>query len=194
MNVFKPATRTAMTEAQVRKAAANTAGHEKTLDNDPFKEGDAVVYAAHGVGHIDRIGTEEIAGHSLEVIQVSFSDNQMTLRIPLARARASGLRKIASKEIVDKAMAVIKGKPRISKALWARRAVEIQARINSGDLLQVAEVVRDLQRHVDNLEGSFSERKLFELALDRFGAEIAVVEGVDKTAVLDRLTSTMKAA
>ena len=72
MNVFKPATRTAMTEAQVRKAAANTAGHEKAIDNDPFKEGDAVVYAAHGVGHIDRIGTEEIAGHSLEVIQVSF--------------------------------------------------------------------------------------------------------------------------
>ncbi|MCH4022959.1 MAG: CarD family transcriptional regulator [Acetobacter sp.] len=196
MNNFKPAHRGAVTDAMARTAAATTAAQAKTKvkDEDPFQEGDAIVYAAHGVGRVDRIGVDEIAGTQIEVIQISFPGNQMTLRIPLSKARKSGLRKIVSREIVDKAMAVIKGKPHVSKGMWARRAVAYQEKINSGDLVQIAEVLRDLRRNVDSLDGSFSERKLFEAAQERFVAEVAVLEKKDPTTVLQELTATMKAA
>jgi CarD family transcriptional regulator len=180
-----------------RKAAATTAAQAKSSkvkDEDPFQEGDAIVYAAHGVGRVDRIGVDEIAGTKLEVIQISFPGNQMTLRIPLSKARKAGLRKIVSREIVDKAMGIIKGKPHVSKGMWARRAVVYQEKINSGDLVQIAEVLRDLRRNVDSLDGSFSERKLFEAAQERFVAEVAVLEKKEPAEVLVDLTAVMKAA
>lgn len=178
-----------------RVAAENTARQtDPEQVNDPFKVGDAIVYAAHGVGRVDRIGEDEVAGTTIEMIQISFPGNQMTLRIPLAKARKSGLRKIASRDIVDKAMTVIKGKPHVSRGMWARRAVAYQEKINSGDLVQIAEVLRDLRRNVDSLEGSFSERKLFEAAQERFVAELAVLENKDPAKVLEELTETMKNA
>jgi len=186
-----------MTDAMARSAVALTASQadgSKTDDADPFREGDSIVYAAHGVGRVDRIGWDEIAGTKLEVIQISFPGNQMTLRIPLSKARKSGLRKIVSRDIVDKAMAIIKGKPHVSKGMWARRAVVYQEKINSGDLIQIAEVLRDLRRNVDSLDGSFSERKLFEAAQERFVSEVAVLENSDPATVLQNLTTTMKAA
>ncbi|MBS4075344.1 CarD family transcriptional regulator [Ameyamaea chiangmaiensis] len=196
MNTFRTGPKGGMTDAMARTAAAATAAQAKVKekDDDPFREGDAIVYAAHGVGRVDRIGVDEIAGTQLEVIQISFPGNQMTLRIPLSKARRSGLRKIVSREIVDKAMTIIKGKPHVSKGMWARRAVAYQEKINSGDLVQIAEVLRDLRRNVDSLDGSFSERKLFEAAQERFVAEVAVLENKEPTEVLEALTATMKAA
>lgn len=196
MNTFKTPPKGGMTDAMARTAAALTATQATSTDDDedPFREGDSIVYAAHGVGRVDRIGMEEIAGTSLEMIQISFPGNQMTLRIPLSKARKSGLRKIVTRDIVDKAMAIIKGKPHVSKGMWARRAVAYQDKINSGDLIQIAEVLRDLRRNVDSLDGSFSERKLFEAAQERFVSEVAVLENKDPAAVLQALTDTMKAA
>ncbi|MCP1216121.1 CarD family transcriptional regulator [Acetobacter orientalis] len=196
MSTFRTTPKGGVTDAMARTAAATTAAQAKTKvrDDDPFQEGDAIVYAAHGVGRVDRIGVDEIAGTKLEVIQISFPGNQMTLRIPLMKARKAGLRKIVSREIVDKAMAIIKGKPHVSKGMWARRAVAYQEKINSGDLVQIAEVLRDLRRNVDSLDGSFSERKLFEAAQERFVAEVAVLEKKDPADVLTSLTEVMKAA
>ena len=172
-----------------------TALEPQPTDNEPpFQMGDAVVYAAHGVGRIDQIGIQEIAGHAIQIIQVSFPDNRMILRIPAAKARASGLRQIATREFVEKALTIVAGRSRAGKGLWARRAVEIQNKISSGALVQVAEVVRDLRRHVSPDQGSFSERKLFEAALERLVAEVAVLEGTDKVVVLERLTQVMKDA
>lgn len=194
-NTFKTPPKGGMTDAMARTAAENTAKQTDTVHHeDPFTEGDSIVYAAHGVGRVDRIGTDEIAGTMIEIIQISFPGNQMTLRIPLAKARKAGLRKIVTRDIVDKAMTVIKGKPHVSKGMWARRAVAYQEKINSGDLIQIAEVLRDLRRNVDSLDGSFSERKLFEAAQERFVAEVAVLENTDPATVLESLTKTMKAA
>lgn len=194
--MFKSSSKTNITDAMARNAAAATAaqakGQSRSSGHDSFKEGDAIVYAAHGVGRVDRIGIDEIAGTKLEVIQISFPGNQMTLRIPLTKAKKSGLRKIASREIVDKALSTIKGKPQSNKGMWARRAVIYQEKINSGDLIQIAEVLRDLRRNADSLDGSFSERKLFEAAQDRFVAEVAIMEKKAPELVLEELTSVMK--
>ncbi|CAI3933395.1 MULTISPECIES: CarD family transcriptional regulator [Commensalibacter] len=195
MNIFRSSPKGGVTDEMARAAIAKTATQEVTnKDTFPFQEGDAIVYAAHGVGRVDRIGVEDIAGTKLEMIQISFPDNQMTLRIPLSKAKKAGLRKIASREIVSKAMSTIKGKPQNNKGMWARRAVVYQEKINSGDLIQIAEVLRDLRRNVDSLDGSFSERKLFEAAQERFVAEVAVLESKDTTTVLNELTEVMKSA
>ncbi len=140
MSTFKTPPKGGMTDAMARTAAALTATQADSHggDDDPFQEGDSIVYAAHGVGRVDRIGIDEIAGTKLEIIQISFPGNQMTLRIPLSKARKSGLRKIVTRDIVDKAMSIIKGKPHVSKGMWARRAVAYQEKINSGDLIQIA--------------------------------------------------------
>ncbi|MBF0859435.1 CarD family transcriptional regulator [Gluconobacter sp. LMG 31484] len=195
MNTFKSPQKGGMTDEMARVAANNTARQtDPDQDTDPFREGDSIVYAAHGVGRVDKIGMVDVADTVIEMIQISFPGNQMTLRIPLAKARKAGLRKIVTRDIVDKAMTVIKGKPHVSKGMWARRAVAYQEKINSGDLIQIAEVLRDLRRNVDSLDGSFSERKLFEAAQERFVAEVAVLENVDPAQVLENLTKTMKAA
>lgn len=195
MNIFRSSPKGGVTDEMARAAIAKTATQEVTnKDSFPFQEGDAIVYAAHGVGRVDRIGVEDIAGTKLEMIQISFPDNQMTLRIPLSKAKKAGLRKIASREIVSKAMSTIKGKPQNNKGMWARRAVVYQEKINSGDLIQIAEVLRDLRRNVDSLDGSFSERKLFEAAQERFVAEVAVLESKDTLTVLNELTEVMKSA
>lgn len=183
-------------EDAMPRSAATTSPHPAepaTMKEAPFQEGDSIVYAAHGVGRVDRIGVDEIAGTKLEFIQISFPGNQMTLRIPLAKAQKSGLRKIVTQDIVDKAMSVIKGKPHVSRGMWARRAVAYQEKINSGDLVQIAEVLRDLRRNVDSLDGSFSERKLFEAAQERFVSEVAILENRDSAVVLQELTKKMKA-
>lgn len=182
-----------VTEATAGKAPADRpAGEAGQPESESFREGDSVVYQAHGVGRIDRIGAEEIAGQRLEVIQISFLENQMTVRLPAAKARAAGLRKLSSKAAIDEAMAVLKGRPRASKALWAKRAQEYQAKINSGNPMLLAEVLRDLRRNAGTLEGSFSERQIFETALDRFAAEIAVLRGAEKAKVIGELTELLK--
>jgi CarD family transcriptional regulator len=168
-----------------------TAAQAKPQDADPFHKGDYVVYPAHGVGKVDRIGNEVIAGHRLNLIQVSFAENRMTLRIPAAQARAAGLRKLATPEALTQALATLRGRPRVSRLMWAKRAQEYLAKINSGDLHALAEVVRDLQAAGDGSGSSFSQRNLFELAIDRLAAEFAAVSRTEKAGALDRITQAL---
>ena len=157
-----------------------------------FVEGDYVVYPTHGVGKVERIATEEIAGHKLELIHITFEENRMTLRVPVAKARTAGLRKLATRKMFDEALAVLKGRARIKRTMWSRRAQEYEAKINSGDPLSIAEVVRDLHRNSGQPDQSFSERQIYEAAMDRLAAELAALDQIDKTAAAIKLIEFLK--
>ena len=158
-----------------------------------FVAGDHVVYPTHGVGKVERIVVEEIAGHKLELIHVTFEENRMTLRVPVAKARTAGLRKLASRELFDDAMTILRGRARVKRTMWSRRAQEYEAKINSGDPLAIAEVVRDLHRNSGHPEQSFSERQIYESAMDRLGAELGALDQTDKLTAIMKLTDFMKA-
>ncbi len=175
----------------VSAAFGATAARETPRDTDPFCAGDYVVYPTHGVGRIDKIGTEEIGGHSLELIAISFEENKMTLRVPVAQAKATGLRKLATREAMAQVMTILAGRPRTSRMMWAKRAQEFQAKINSGDLKAVAEVCRDLQSAANGSAPSYSQRNLFELAIDRLAGEFAGVVGTDKADAIVKLTQKL---
>ncbi len=157
-----------------------------------FHEGDHVVYPTHGVGKVERIATEEIAGHKLELIHITFEENRMTLRVPVAKARSAGLRKLATRKLFDDALAVLKGRARIKRTMWSRRAQEYEAKINSGDPLAIAEVVRDLHRNAGQPDQSFSERQIYEAAMDRLAAELAALDKTDKATALTKLGDVLK--
>jgi len=157
-----------------------------------FVDGDFVVYPTHGVGKVERIATEEIAGHTLELIHITFDENRMTLRVPTNKARTAGLRKLASRKQFDEVLATLKGRARIKRTMWSRRAQEYEAKINSGDPGAIAEVVRDLHRNAGQPDQSFSERQIYESALDRLAAEYAALEQVDKPTAIDRLIAHLK--
>ena len=175
----------------VDAAFGATAAQAKQRDDDPFRQGDFVVYPTHGVGKIDRIGTEYIAGHELDLIYISFDENKMTLRVPIAQARATGLRKLATPEAMAQVMKILAGRPRVSRMMWAKRAQEFQAKINSGDLKSLAEVVRDLQSAANGSAPSYSQRNLFEMAIDRLAGEFAGVAGTDKADAIAKLTRAL---
>jgi CarD family transcriptional regulator len=182
---------TPITAAMVTAALEATASKIKPKDADPFRKGDSVVYPSHGVGRINRVGFEEIAGHQLNLIHISFEENQMTLRVPVAQARAAGLRKLASRKQLADAIGRLKGRPRASRLMWAKRAQDYLAKINSGELGALAEVVRDLQSAGDGSGSSFSQRNLFELALDRLAAECAAINQTTKEAAIEQLHRAM---
>ena len=159
-----------------------------------FTEGDHVVYPTHGVGRVAKVGTEEIAGGTLELIHITFEENKMTLRVPISKARSTGLRKLATRKQFDGVLAVLKGRARISRTMWARRALEYQAKINSGDPLATAEVVRDLYRKPGKDEPSFSERQIYEAALDRLAGELAALDETDRSAAVAKITNWLHSA
>ena len=164
----------------------------KPKDDEPFAEGDHVVYPTHGVGKVERIATEEIAGHKLELIHITFEENRMTLRVPVAKAKSAGLRKLATRKLFDEALAILKGRARIKRTMWSRRAQEYEAKINSGDPLAIAEVVRDLHRNSGQPDQSFSERQIYEAAMDRLAAELGALENIDKNAAASKLADYLK--
>jgi CarD family transcriptional regulator, regulator of rRNA transcription len=137
------------------------------------------------------MGFEEIAGYRLNLIRISFDDNQMTLRVPVAQARAAGLRKLTSRKALAEALVILKGRPRVSRLMWTKRAQEYLAKINSGAAEKLAEVVRDLQSAGDGSGSSFSQRSLFELALDRLAAEFAAVNRTAKEVAVEQLTQAL---
>jgi CarD family transcriptional regulator len=145
-----------------------------------FRPNDFVVYPAHGVGRIVSIEEQEIAGIKLELFVISFEKDKMTLRVPTSRASQVGMRSLSTPDVVSKAMATLKGKAKVKRAMWSRRAQEYEQKINSGDLVSIAEVVRDLHRADDQREQSYSERQLYEAALERLTREVAAVSGTDE--------------
>ncbi len=145
-----------------------------------FRPNEYVVYPAHGVGQIVSIEEQEIAGISLELFVISFEKDKMMLRVPTHKATEVGMRSLASPDEVTRAMTTLKGKAKVKKAMWSRRAQEYEQKINSGDLIAIAEVVRDLHRTDDQREQSYSERQLYEAALERLTREFAAVGGSDE--------------
>ena len=147
-----------------------------------FRPNDYVVYPAHGVGQIVSIESQEIAGISMELFVISFEKDKMTLRVPTHKATDVGMRSLSSPDVVSQAMKTLKGKAKVKRAMWSRRAQEYEQKINSGDLIAIAEVVRDLHRADDQREQSYSERQLYEAALERLTREVAAVSGGDQVA------------
>src|ERR1700760_3486295 len=159
-----------------------------------FTVGDHVVYPAHGVGAVIGIETQEVAGLKLEVYVITFDHEKMTLRVPTRKARTAGLRPLAETDVVTQALSTLKGRARVKRTMWSRRAQEYEAKINSGDLISIAEVVRDLHRAENQPEQSYSERQLYESALDRMAREVAAIERIDRDAAIGILTKSLQKA
>ncbi len=164
-----------------------------TSEKPLFAVDDLVVYPTHGVGKIVAIETQEISGHTLSVFVVAFDKDRMTLRVPVAKAKASGLRKLSSRKEMDAELAKLRGRSRAKRTMWSRRAQEYQAKIASGDPGSIAEVVRDLYRNVGQPEQSYSERQIYQAALDRFVREFAAVERIDETTATQRIEQLLTA-
>ena len=156
-----------------------------------FKANEFIVYPAHGVGRIVGIEEQEIAGMALELFVISFEKEKLTLRVPTGKLASVGMRKLADDAIVKRAMEILKGRARIKRTMWSRRAQEYVAKINSGDLVSISEVVRDLYRSEAQPEQSYSERQLYEDALDRMAREIAAVEKLDERGAVQRITEVL---
>ena len=156
-----------------------------------FKVGDSVVYPAHGVGKVAGVETQDVAGMSLEVYVITFDHEKMTLRVPTKKAKTAGLRSLAEDNVVSQAMTTLKGRARVKRTMWSRRAQEYEAKINSGDLISIAEVVRDLHRAEDQPEQSYSERQLYESALDRMAREVAAIEQIDRDGAVGMITQSL---
>lgn len=146
-----------------------------------YKPNQFVVYPAHGVGQIVSIEKQDVAGFELELFVISFDKDKMTLRVPTNKADEVGMRSLSTPDVVADAMKTLRGKAKVKKAMWSRRAQEYEQKINSGDLIAIAEVVRDLHRADDQREQSYSERQLYEAALERLTREIAAVNNGDET-------------
>lgn len=159
----------------------------KSKNPTDFHPNEFVVYPSHGVGKIVSIEEQEIAGFLMELFVISFEKDKMTLRVPTQKATSVGMRGLSSPEVVNKAMTTLKGRARVKRAMWSRRAQEYEQKINSGDLISIAEVVRDLHRSDDQREQSYSERQLYEAALERLTREVAAVDGVDEIKAQQRV-------
>jgi CarD family transcriptional regulator len=182
-------------KAVAEKAAAArqlmTAQKKPVSQRHGFKATEFVVYPAHGVGKIVGIEEQEIAGMALELFVISFEKEKLTLRVPTGKLASVGMRKLSEEPVVKKAMETLKGRARVKRTMWSRRAQEYVAKINSGDLVSIAEVVRDLYRSEAQPEQSYSERQLYEDALDRMAREIAAVEKLDERGAVQRITDVL---
>ncbi|MCW8916652.1 MAG: CarD family transcriptional regulator [Magnetovibrio sp.] len=159
-----------------------------------FNTGDFVVYPTHGVGKVLGVENQEIAGLDLKLFVISFEHERMTLRVPVEKATDSGLRKLSSKKVMEGALTTLKGRARVKRTMWSRRAQEYEAKINSGDPISIAEVVRDLHRRADQPDQSFSERQIYEQALERLASEVAAVEKIDMEKAQLKLEKLLKVA
>ena len=174
-------------------AAAAPRVEEKKLptQRQGFKTNEFVVYPAHGVGQILAIEEQEIAGAKLELFVINFIKDKMTLRVPTAKVANVGMRKLSDPALVKKALETLKGRARVKRTMWSRRAQEYEAKINSGDIVAIAEVVRDLYRSESQPEQSYSERQLYEAALDRLSREIAVVQHSTETEAVKEIETQL---
>ncbi len=196
----KPAV--AKSAAPVKKAVAKKApAPKKGVPKSPppkklgiFACGDFVVYPTHGVGRISAIEDQEVAGYQLRLFVVRFDKEKMTLRIPVGKAEVAGLRKLASRQEIDVAITTLKGRSRVKRSMWSRRAQEFEAKIISGDPVSIAEVVRDLHRNAGQPDQSYSERQIYEAALDRLAREVAAVDKTDWDVATMKLEEILEAA
>jgi CarD family transcriptional regulator len=164
---------------------------KKTTQRQGFKTNEFVVYPAHGVGQIVAIEEQEVAGARLELFVINFVKDKMTLRVPTSKIASVGMRKLAESPTVKRALETLKGRARIKRTMWSRRAQEYEAKINSGDIVAIAEVVRDLFRSESQPEQSYSERQLYEAALDRLSREVAAVQRLTETEAIKEIEAAL---
>ncbi len=157
-----------------------------------FDVGDYVVYPKHGVGRVTEIQNEEIAGMDLELYVLRFEKERMTLRVPTNKVEAIGMRKLSSDKTLKEAMETLKGKPKVKRTMWSRRAQEYEAKINSGEIVLIAEVTRDLFRPDDQPEQSYSERQIFEAASSRLARELAAMDKTDEPTALEKVLDILR--
>ncbi|NIK47950.1 CarD family transcriptional regulator [Variibacter gotjawalensis] len=190
-----PAAKTAApAKVEAKKVEAKPAvdvPFKKSNARQGFKTNEFIVYPAHGVGQIVSIEEQEVAGYRLELFVISFAKDKMTLRVPTVKIASVGMRKLAEPAIVHRALETLKGRARIKRTMWSRRAQEYEAKINSGDIVAIAEVVRDLYRSDTQPEQSYSERQLYEAALDRLAREIAAVERLTDTEAVKQIEGAL---
>ena len=199
----KPAAKPSLNKAPAPKAAVKPAAKpaaaaprveepkKVVTQRQGFKANEFVVYPAHGVGQILAIEEQEIAGAKLELFVINFMKDKMTLRVPTAKVANVGMRKLSDPSLIKKALETLKGRARVKRTMWSRRAQEYEAKINSGDIVAIAEVVRDLYRSESQPEQSYSERQLYEAALDRLSREIAVVQHSTETEAVKEIESQL---
>lgn len=164
---------------------------KKITQRQGFKTGEFIVYPSHGVGKVIDIEEQEVAGLTLELFVIEFEQDKMLLRVPTAKVESVGMRKISEDAVMAKAMKTLQGRARVKRTMWSRRAQEYEAKINSGDIGSVAEVVRDLFRAEDQPEQSYSERQLYEQALDRLAREISAVEKLSLTESIQKIRENL---
>ena len=165
--------------------------NKKTTQRQGFKTNEFIVYPAHGVGQILAIEEQVVAGAKLELFVINFVKDKMTLRVPTAKIVSVGMRKLAEPPLVKRALDTLKGRARIKRTMWSRRAQEYEAKINSGDIVAIAEVVRDLYRSETQPEQSYSERQLYEAALDRLSREISAVQKITETEAVKEIEAAL---
>ena len=199
----KTVSKTAAKKAPVKKAFAKKAPAKKAVAKKApakevvrrsalgFRVNEHIVYPAHGVGLIVEISAQEIAGMSLDLFVINFEKEKMVLRVPIDKAEQTGMRKLADTKVMDGAIKTLKGRARVKRTMWSRRAQEYEAKINSGDLIAIAEVVRDLFRNENQPEQSYSERQLYEAALERMAREVATVEKTTEDAAIVKLEAIL---
>ena len=181
---------TAKKAAPAKSPARKPAAKKEKLE---FAAEDYVVYPTHGVGQVTGIETHEIAGQKLKLFIISFERERMTLKVPIDKVKDSGLRKLSSRTVIDTALKTLKGRVRVKRTMWSRRAQEYEAKINSGDPVSIAEVVRDLHRKEDQPDQSYSERQMYQAALDRLARELAAVESSEHDDAVEKLERILAA-
>ena len=189
---------TKTTNKTTKKTGAKTSTKNKTTKKakrtNGFAAGDYVVYPTHGVGQITGIEEQEIVGMKLKLFIVKFDKEKMTLRVPIDKAKATGMRALASADKMKIAMTTLKGRARVKRTMWSRRAQEYEAKINSGNPVAIAEVIRDLHRGEGQPEQSYSERQIYEAAMERLMRELATVEGLDDDQATEKLVAILNAS
>ncbi len=163
-----------------------------TKQSVEFRTGDYVVYPAHGVGKIDGVDSQTIGGIDVRLYTISFEKDRMRLKVPVMKAESSGLRKLASADHIKDAIKTLSGRARVRRTMWSRRAQEYETKINSGDPVAIAEVLRDLKRSANDTEQSYSERQIYQAALERLARELAAVQNISESKASEQLEQIMR--
>ncbi|TVQ82179.1 MAG: CarD family transcriptional regulator [Micavibrio sp.] len=175
-----------------KTAKKKTTSKTTKVSSTEFSTGDFVVYPAHGVGKVEGIETQTISGVDVTLYTISFEQDRMRLKLPVSKIKSSGLRKLSSGDRLKEALSTLKGRSRIKRTMWSRRAQEYEGKINSGDPVAIAEVLRDLRRNEDQGEQSYSERQIYQAALERLAREVAAIEDIDEKAAAERLEDVLQ--
>ena len=175
------------------ETVSRSPGPTKKRERVGFREEDFIIYPAHGVGQILSVDEQTVADARLEFFVIYFAKPKLTVRVPTGKVASVGMRHPSDKALIHSVKRLLSETPRKSRGTWARLALEYEGKIHSGDVVAIAEVVRDLYRPGIESGQSFSERQLYETALDRLSAEVALVEAISKEQAVAEVESSLNA-